>query len=410
MSEFRIDLHNAVYSLSNALDLVGITHINHGKRVAYIATEIAKGLGWKEGRLDRLLRAAILHDCGVSKTEVHAQLAQFAWEHESEHCVEGARLLRSTPLLADLAEMVRYHHTHWSDLVASDVDEETRYNANCIYLADRIDILTYQALQSDPDILASRENIRKIIFERRGTWFNPEMVDSFMHLSRSEAFWFVLERDLVSGHLESWLTRSQPVALPFAELRSLVHLFSYVVDAKSHYTKQHSDGVASLARYLGERLSLSERECDTLELAGLLHDIGKLRIPDYILEKREKLTAKESMVMMRHSFDTFNILKDIPGLEDVAEWATQHHERLDGEGYPYKLAGSEISLAVRIIAVADVFQALMQDRPYRGPMTKTEMLKVLDGEAAKGRLDAAVIACVEANFDECWNAGLPDPK
>src|SRR5512141_2908307 len=106
MSVYNVNLHEAIYSLSDALDLVGVTHIHHGKRVAYIAAECAKYRGWSGPLLDELFQAAILHDSGVSKTTVHVKLAQMAWEDEADHCVQGARLLATSPLLKHLSDTV----------------------------------------------------------------------------------------------------------------------------------------------------------------------------------------------------------------------------------------------------------------------------------------------------------------
>jgi putative nucleotidyltransferase with HDIG domain len=187
-----------------------------------------------------------------------------------------------------------------------------------------------------------------------------------------------------------------------------VHVFSVIVDAKSPYTRQHSDAVARLARYLGETMGLPQRSCELLELAGLLHDLGKLRIPDAFLDKPGKLTSQEYAIVRRHSFDTFNVLKNITGLEEVARWAAQHHERVDGSGYPYHLAKPDLSLEARIIAVADVFQALEQDRPYRSPLPGDEILAILKEEAETQKLDRGVVACVEAHFQECWEIAFTE--
>lgn len=106
LSSYKINLHEAVYSLSDALDLVGVAHIHHGKRVAYMAAECGKFLGWGDDRLDDLFQAAMLHDCGVSKTTIHSRLAQFEWENEQQHCDVGAELLKQCPLLEKLANVV----------------------------------------------------------------------------------------------------------------------------------------------------------------------------------------------------------------------------------------------------------------------------------------------------------------
>lgn len=212
----------------------------------------------------------------------------------------------------------------------------------------------------------------------------------------------------MAGYAASWLEHDGDAAISFDELRSLFHTFSVVVDAKSRFTSQHSDAVARLARFIGENMGLSRRSCDLLELAGLLHDLGKLRIPDEYLEKPGRLTPEEYAIVRRHSFDTYNILKNIRGLEDVALWASQHHERVDGSGYPYHLQKHALTLEARIVAVADVFQALEQRRPYRDPLPPDQILVILREEVAKGKLDADVLECVAANLDECWRIAFVD--
>ncbi len=404
MSKYNINLHEAIYSLSDALDLVGVTHIHHGKHVAYMATEFGKKLGWQGARMDNLFQAAMLHDSGVSKTVVHSRLAQFEWEKENAHCKLGAALLNRCPLMAHLSPIVRYHHTHWTLLQKMDLPEEVKLSANCIYLADRIDVLALAFLVDQSNLLLGREAIREKILSKRDDWFCPELVDAFLQISRSEAFWLSLEADHAHGFVSLWLAQTPMQEMDFSELRSIVAIFSHIVDAKSPFTREHSDGVARLARHLGERFELSEESCEMLELAGLLHDIGKLRQPDELLDKPEKLTAEEYAHIQRHSFDTYNILKNIRGLEKITEWASEHHERVDGTGYPHHLGEGALSLEARIVAVADVFQALAQKRPYRDPLNPDVILGILKNLAAEGKLDSQVVHCVELHLQGCWCA------
>ena len=402
MSKFNINLHEAIFSLSDALDLVGVTHIHHGKRVAYMAAECGKHLGWPKQQIDNLFQAAILHDCGVSKTSVHKRLAQFSWENENEHCFLGSELLKTCPLMAKLAPIVLYHHTHWSALQNMDLPQEIKLNANCIYLVDRVDVLSLEFLVDQSNLLLGRESIRKKISDKRGDWFCGELVDAFIDLSKSEAFWLSLENEHVNGYVSTWLAETKTIEMDFQDLRSIVRIFSYIVDAKSSFTKSHSDGVAQLGRYIGSLFNLSEESCEMLELAGLLHDIGKLRQPDELLDKPSKLSPEEYTHIQRHSFDTYSILKNIHGLEKISTWASQHHERVDGSGYPYHLEGGGISQEARIVAVADVFQALAQKRPYRDSMTVEEIMEILNEMVDAGKLDRKVVMCVDAHVEKCF--------
>lgn len=402
MTRYEINLHEAISSLSNALDLVGVEHIHHGKRVAFIASECGQQMGWSKPQLDNLLQAAILHDCGVSKTTVHARLAQFDWELEDDHCKIGAALLNSSEILKHLSPYVLYHHTHWPEVSRLDIPEEVKLIANCIYMSDRMDVLTVKFLASNKDILLGKETIRNKIREKRYEWFNPYLVEAMMEVSDSEAFWFSLENNHIEGYLAKWLTETPVLSMNFEELRSLVMIFSIIVDAKSPFTKEHSHGVANLARYLGSLFNFPEATCEKLELAGLLHYIGKLRVPDELLEKMERLSEEENLVMRRHSFDTFNILKNIKGLEDVSLWAAQHHERLDGSGYPFRPTKKNFTLEARIVAAADVFQALAQDRPYRSALDIDHIIDHIRELGRLGKLDDAVVAQILAHPQECW--------
>ena len=410
MSQFDINIHEAIYSLSDALDLVGITHIRHGKRVAFIAAECGKHLGWQGQRLGELFEAAILHDIGVAKTVVHSRLAQFEWEKDTGHCMIGAVLLQSSPLLENLAPIVRHHHTHWSTLKDMDLPIETKLTANCIFLADRVDVLSLSFQIDNSNLLLAKDEIIKAILEKRGDWFCEELVDTFIAISRSEAFWFSLEGEQVEGYAKTWISDTQPQQMDFRDLRDIMHVFSYVVDAKSPFTKAHSDGVSRLARYIGTLFDLPQESCEMLELAGLMHDIGKLRLPDEILDKAEKLNEEEHSQILRHSFDTYSILKNIKGLEKIALWASQHHERVDGSGYPYHLSQSTISLEARIVSVADVFQALAQKRPYRDALNPEMILEILNEQVDAGKLDREVVMCVDHHLQNCWKVAISAQK
>ncbi|MCK5356087.1 MAG: HD domain-containing protein, partial [Methyloprofundus sp.] len=253
------------------------------------------------------------------------------------------------------------------------------------------------------NILASKDQIRRKIKAKAGRWFNYELVDSFMEISAPEAFWLSMEQVPQSGYALSWMQHSPIQEIDFQELRDIILIFSHIVDAKSRYTVQHSDGVANVSRYLGELFNLSEQQCDKLELTGLLHDLGKLRVPDTILDKPEKLSESEYYLMQRHSFDSYNILKNITGFEDIAKWAAQHHERIDGSGYPYHYKAYSLSIEARIIAVADVFQALTQNRPYRDKFSPQNIMLELNKQAEAGKLDKQVVLMVESNFSRCLN-------
>ena len=194
------------------------------------------------------------------------------------------------------------------------------------------------------------------------------------------------------------------VPLSPENLSEIANMFAEIVDAKSPFTFRHSKGVALLSRYLAEDVGLDPEACRASEIAGLLHDMGKLKVPDAILDKKTALNGAELAVMRHHSFESYMILKRVPGMEDIARWAGNHHETLNGKGYPFHRSAADLCLQSRIIAVADVFQALAQNRPYRKAMEPDQILIFLKEFADRGRLDPAVVDRVARHPDDCFSA------
>ncbi|MBX3053489.1 MAG: diguanylate cyclase [Caldilineaceae bacterium] len=161
--------------------------------------------------------------------------------------------------------------------------------------------------------------------------------------------------------------RSDWMALQGSSYTALEGLVNSV-DAKDHYTRTHSEVVTEAALILADALHLSDESRRALRIAGLLHDIGKIGIPDQILKKPGKLTADEYSIMKQHVQLSEMMIKNIPYLNDVLDAVAHHHERFDGHGYPYQKTGDDIPLLGRIMALADAFSAMSLDRPYRKGM------------------------------------------
>ena len=137
-----------------------------------------------------------------------------------------------------------------------------------------------------------------------------------------------------------------------------------------------------------------------------MHDIGKLQIPDEILESPQKLTPMERVIMKKHSFATYQLLKRVSGFEELALWASQHHESLHGGGYPFHVSAKELPLESKIIKVADIYQALAQTRPYRQPLEALDILELLRQMQMDYEVDAEMINFVAAHLDGCHKAAV----
>ena len=407
-----VDLREVVFALSDALDLVGVSDVAHGKRVAIMAEKCARLLGYSEAEARFIFELGMLHDIGVSSSKIHRHLiSEFDWENSQEHCLLGSRLLRGFSPFARMSDPVLFHHTHWQDLTAlDDVAPDVAEMANLIFLVDRVDALA-AAFYSGNSILRHNHTLRAHIGELSGSFFSPRLVEAFMVASESEAFWLSLEPRGIQMILQAKLLGGQRIGLSLRDLKRLSRLFARIVDAKSFYTANHSVGVARVSRLVGRRMGLDHVTCELLTVAALLHDLGKLRVPDEILEKPGSLDDQELSLMQAHSFETYQILGRIRGFEQITEWAAYHHEAPGGRGYPFHIDAEKLPLPARILRVADIFQAMVQDRPYRIGLSEAAVRSYLDKLVLCGMVDGEVVTVLEQNMTIAWRvAGGRGPR
>lgn len=175
------------------------------------------------------------------------------------------------------------------------------------------------------------------------------------------------------------------------------------LEMRDSYTSGHSERASQLAYDIGRALGLSEKLCERIKMACVLHDIGKIGIPDYILGKPEKLSDKEFDIIKTHPIKSEELLKSVKGLKEEAKWVRHHHERWDGLGYPDNLAGEKIPLPSRIIAIADIYEALTSDRPYRKAYAKQEaieMIKQMSGTVLDPKVVEAFLKVIGVDHSE----------
>lgn len=403
-------LHDVICSLSSSLDLVGVAEVHHGTRVAFMAASVAQALGLdKETELD-LLYAGMLHDCGLSSSEEHAYfVSAIKCDDFAAHCVRGHDYLRDCVVFEKYASWVLYHHTPWQKLNNCPLSKEDKLAANLIFLADHVDFLQTEYLKQnyDADILLGKISIVEKIICLRGISFSPQLVDIFLEISKSEAFWLGMSSNYIHESIELYATYSKPKQASFATLKSIATLFSKVIDEKSHFTKEHSKHVALLSSFLAKKMGFDIEAQQHIELAGMLHDLGKLRVPNHILDKNGRLNKNERACILHHSFDTTRILQKVFPNTKIAAWAGNHHENLLGNGYPFRLKGSELDLGSRIVAVADIFQALVQKRPYRDSLSLQEIRGIMDGMVLEGKLDKQVVSVLEHHYEVCYHLAQP---
>jgi len=396
IKELQISLSDLIMCLSGAMDLVSNEVVNHQKRVGYIALRIAAELGLTIEEQNSLFLAGALHDCGIFSLKEKLAVLRFDTNTFSNHPEIGYQLLKNFPPLKKAALSIRFHHLPWQKGRGNEVAGKTvPKQSHILHLADRIDAL----VNKNREILGQVPGIRYKIRKQAGSMFIPRLVEVFEDLSEKEYFWL----DLSSPLLEYILLSRGPIStidLDWTGLMSLTNMFCQIIDFRSPFTVNHSSGVAASAEALSRLAGFSERESRMIKVAGFLHDLGKLVVPSEILEKRTKLTAGEKNIIRSHSFYTYRILDNISDLDMINLWGSFHHERLNGRGYPFHYAEKDLPLGSRIMAVADVFTAVNEDRPYRKGMRKESVLSVLQEMAKNHELDSAIISLLERHYDD----------
>ncbi len=257
-------------------------------------------------------------------------------------------------------------------------------SSHILHLADRIDVLS---LDGGSGIPKPTEILDRIETER-GRTFKSEAVDAFGAFAAKEYIWL----DLRSSNLDRILSDTlseQILELDDEGMLRFAQLLAHLVDFRSRYTSTHTAGVAETALFLAERVGMDRSHCRRVYLAGYLHDLGKLAVGREILDKESGLEEQEYGLLKAHPYFTRRILETIKDFSDIAVWASAHHERPDGSGYPFH--EKSLPIEARIIAVADVFTALTEDRPYRSAMNLEDAANTLHRMSANRLLDLTLV-------------------
>ncbi len=392
-----IPIIDIVIALSSAIDLINPNISNHHKRVAYISYCIAKEMGYSENEIKDLVLAGLLHDCGAVNLFERSSIFEFefgnSYSDRHSHGYKGWFILRDASELRSAANIIKYHHVFWKEI------SHKRYQSckipkfsHILHLADRIDIL----INPNQEILQQKKYISKMIRNGKDTMFMPAAVNAFENLATKPYFWF----DITGTYLEDLIRKIMSPYKVYINSELLIQYANVahrIIDFRSKFTATHSIGVATSASALASKLGFSACDSRLMHSAGLMHDLGKLCIPESILEKSGPLDHYEFNLMKAHTYHTYRILNSIPGLGKVRDWAAFHHEKLDGTGYPFGLDSSSLDLGSRILAVSDMFTALTEERPYRRALSLKDTIKLINEVS---NLDYDVKYCLNQNIEE----------
>lgn len=386
----EFSFYEVIKSMAKAMDLISETVVGHHKKVAYISLQLGRQLKLSAREKQKLVLTGLIHDLGVFY--LNQKFSDLSFDKkDNKHARVGYELSKELWPEKEIPKIIKYHHHDYSNK-----NQQVPLLSHVIYLADRIAVIINDKLS----VLEQADKIKNVIKKYSKKRFWPEAVNKFIALSNREAFWL----DTISGErMEKELDNffcSSNWTLSLNELLNISILMSHIIDFRSNFTATHSKGVAIISAKLAQKFDFNKNDCDIMKIAGYFHDIGKLIVPREILNKPDKLNSKEWNLMKTHTYFTYHSLSDIWEFDKIKKWASYHHEKLNGEGYPFQLNEKDLSLGSRIMAVADVFTALTEDRPYRTGMSYDKVKKILCEMSGDNALDQRVTSVIIDNFNE----------
>ena len=411
-------------ALSHALDLTEGQPPEHCIRGCWIGTQIGEALGFDPEALSDLYYTLLLKDLGCSSnaarlcqlyltddiafkrgfktmdTSMTAALrfifahtglktglsdrirtlvtavqngGKYARELMETRCTRGADIAAKLRFSPRVQEGIRGLDEHWDGggqpygLRA----EEIPLASNIALLAQVVDV--FHTEQGPAAALSEAQ-------ARAGKWFSPAIVQAFEAVQAEPGFWDALRAPDLADQVMHMPAGRDLVTVDDDYLDDVAAAFADVVDAKSPFTADHSNRVTLYSDMIAEELGVGAEHRRWLRRAALLHDLGKLGVSNQILDKPGKLDPDEWEAIKLHPIHSEAILNRVSVFSDIAPIAAAHHERLDGKGYPYALVADEIPLEARILTVADVFDALSAERPYRAAMPLGKVQAILEGD------------------------------
>jgi HD-GYP domain-containing protein (c-di-GMP phosphodiesterase class II) len=389
---------NILISLIESIDTYNFLLRDHHRRTATIAYLLGNEFGLNAAELSNLVLTASIHDIGALHVTERDKLLYIDAVDTSPHEILGEKILLGFKPFSHISKVIRHHHIKYSEVKSGIVPEnEVPIECYFIHLADRIDVI----MATCKDSSNIKEYVVQEINARFGSVFMPELKEIFNILTATDEFWENINNS--SYHdLLFMAVDSEECQVDDEDMDALAILFARIVDHKSHWTLNHSKSVGALASQIAELNGMSDEKCHELKIAGYLHDIGKIAIPSEILDKHGSLDDNEFRTMKSHATYTSLILSKIPALGDCARWASCHHERRNKSGYPLRINDIDFTSEIDIIAYADVFAALAEDRPYRTAMTIEDIINILKGISVN-QLDSSVFNVINANAAELYS-------
>jgi HD-GYP domain-containing protein (c-di-GMP phosphodiesterase class II) len=405
----KLQMDVLIQIIAQALDMVEIAYLgastNHGKRIAVLVDAMGRYLGIAEGSRSNLVSCALLHDNALTEYIFLEEGGECEPSLLKRHCELGQRNAETLPFQGDIGGLILYHHERADGLGPFGKSEGTYpLGAELIAAADMIDVERHLQRISLEELPEIRETIAQDIHKR----FTGRAVEALLAVL-DEAMLISLKDDRIAETfartIVPWsLDIEDPVIIP------IVEFIARIIDYKSTFTQVHTIQIANRIWLMTDYYGYDQAQKNQVFLAAALHDLGKLAIPSEILEKPGPLDRAEFEVIKTHVVHTRNLLTSVEGLGLIAEWASNHHEKLNGKGYPQGKTAAELDFNSLLMACIDVYQAVSEERPYHPRRSHEETMCILYDIAEKGDIDLSIIKDMNMVMAPYSNQDVPKPQ
>lgn len=357
-----------IKGLSLAVDLAENKKLSHAQHVTAFSMIAGKFLGLSEADMTHLYYSALLHDIGA--TAIYLPL---------EHCQAGYDIIKQLPLDPIMADTIKYHHEFLDGSGPFGLKgDDVPYLSQIIHIGNILEGVILSESNSNFDL------------GNYSSKFDPIIMVAY-EKALPEICAYFKDKKLDTCQLLQTLYTPPVEYCSIDHIKQFAKAFATVIDQRSPFTGTHSNGLTEIAIDLCDALGFSNHERNEIWIASLLHDLGKLGIKADVINKPGLLTQEERQHIETHAYYTELILGTIDGFEKIKRLASRHHEKLDGSGYPNRLSEKDLTRGERLIGVADIYQALKEERPYRKPLSNEEIWPIMDGMVVDNKIDGDLV-------------------
>lgn len=379
--ELAFNLNNFLLSISVALDLVekDITHtsLNHSKRLTFLSLKLGERFDLTPQEMSDLCTFTLVHNISL----------KYEKENTKEYFTYAEECIKDLPFLCGYKNVLMYQSENY------DGSGIFGLKGKAIPLLSQI-ISFSHLLEKEFDLSAknieNKKGIIDFLEKNEGILFSEEIINHFLDVGSKVDFWLDIqnEKDIlyyIFGTLPDFT-----IALSFEDILKITTVFSNLVDKNNTFIEKCSK--------MADFYKFNHKEKQTFLIAASLQNIGKLAIPNKIILKDSKLTDAEYKVMKTYPYYTKKILSNLIGFNDITTWASRVQERIDGEGYPYGLRGDALSLKDKLMATLNIYNSLLEIKPYREAYSHKKSIKIMNELASNNKLDKTIVENINIKF------------